>query len=573
MSIHLRRLMIPLMIGLVFLVALEAQASEEPVVRAIVVRGNQYIDTAQIQAAILKTTLDEVAVEQHIIDDMHTIYDLGYFYDVRASFESAPGGVRVVFEVEEYPVVTGIIFKGAHSVPVHEYVGRMRVKVGDVLNVNHITEDVRKLPEWVLQEYGISVIPVDLRADDFGLVEIELAETIVTEIRIEGNVKTKDFVISRELTLKEGDVLNLNELNRSLRRILMLGFFEEVGRAFVDGDKAHETILVIQVKERKTGTGSAAIGYSTQDGVIGILEVSEENFLGRAQSIKAHLEIGRNHRVYEVGFFEPYIDSRGTSFGTNLYRRDSSVTKRLEDLEDPLEGSRVVVGGDVSVGRRFTDDTTARITLKAQNISYTIEKEQEEHADQFFKDYNTRTIGLGLATNTTDHPLYPSLGYKNSVNLEVGTTLLGGSSQFSKVQVEHSRFLQVRGGGYVFAVRGMGGRVLTGRLEENELFRIGGSDSLRGYQRGDAGLTGDKVLLFNAEFRFPIVERVQGVVFTDWGRAWDEKETMNITDLRHSYGLGVRLDTPLGLMRFDYGWPQSGTDRKGSFVFGLGQTF
>lgn len=572
---------------------LPAFAEEEPLVKSIVVRGNEHIDTALIQSAITKTQLDRPAIEDNILDDMHAIYDLGYFYDVRANFEQAPGGVRVVFVVDENPIVDEIIFKGASKAPVHQFISQMQVQPGDVLNVNFITEDLRKLPDWVLREYGIAVMPVDLRADEDGVVEIEIAETVIKDIKIDGNEKTRDFVIERELTIAPGDVLNMNELNRSMRNILMLGFFDEISRSFQDDpDNPNETTLTIHVKERKTGTGSAAVGYSTQDGLIGILDIAEENFLGRGQRINAYLELGGSHHVYELGFYEPYIDDQGTSLGVNVYKRGSTVSRRLLDpLEydsetDPLtsiSGRRNTYGGDISLGRRLTDNTRGRVTLRAQNNSYELDSKYSDEKydlvkstidDRWYDDYNTRTIGLGLTTNTTDHPFFPTEGFKNNVQLEVGTKLLGGSSSFSKIDMEHSRYLEVRDGGYVFAVRAKGGRVLTGELEENEQFRIGGSESLRGYTRGSEGLRGDKMFLTNAEFRFPIVERVHGVVFTDWGRAWEEEEEISLTDLKNSYGLGVRLDTPLGLMRFDYGWGLDEDEkRSGAFSFGLGQTF
>ena len=186
--------------------------------------------------------------------------------------------------------------------------------------------------------------------------------------------------------------------------------------------------------------------------------------------------------------------------------------------------------------------TLAENNRYVQNLA---DDETEPHED-WFKDYATRIIGFGVNTDTTDHPYYPTEGYRNDVYLEMGLKMLGGDSQFAKLRLSHSRYFELFDGGYVFAVRGLGGRTLSGTLEENEEFKIGGANTLRGYSYGaNDSLKGDNMLVVNAEFRFPIVERVTGVVFTDWGRAWDNDEKITLSELNNSFGLGVRLDTPL----------------------------
>ncbi len=535
-----------------------AQNNGEALVKAIEIQGNVHVDTSLIQSAITHTQLEAVLTEENVLQDLHAIYDLGYFYDASAKFDPAPGGVKVVFVVDENPIVRDIRFIGATKAPVDQFKRQMNTQPGQVMNVNTLMDDIRRLPDWVLLEYGIALRPVDLRADEDGFIEVDIAETIIAEIRLEGNEKTQDFVIERELTIKPGDILDMNEINRSLRRILMLGFFDEINRSFADGDSPDEQIMTIQLTERKTGTATGGIGYGTNDGWMIFGEIAEDNFLGRGQRINASVEFSTKRQTYELGFYEPYIDASGTSLGVNVYHR---VTTVGED-----EDERRTTGGDITLGRPLGEFTRGRLTLKAQNNRYT---------GDVFDDYNSRTVGAGITTNTTDHPFFPTAGFKNIVSLEVGTSLFGGDAVFSKMELEHSRYFEIRDGGFVFAVRGLGGRVLTGELRESELYRAGGDPRMRGYSRNDQDLIGDKMLIMNAEFRFPIVERVQGVVFTDWGNAWRPEESIDLSDLKNSYGLGVRLDTPLGLLRLDYGWGLDAETetRQGQFIFGFGQTF
>lgn len=560
-----------IVIGLVFtLTNVVANAQDLGVVRSITVRGNNFVDTETIKASILKTRLNEPAVEQQILDDIRAIYDLGFFQDVQASVDPALGGVQVVFVVVENPIVQDITFSGLTSVPFGEYAKQMKTQPGYILNVHDLWEDLYELREWLAVEHGHLARVADLSADTEGSITIELAQTKIKDIVIEGNEKTKDFVIERELSFDVGDPVNLKDIDGSLRRVLMLGYFDELSRDFSEEDNPDETVLTINLKERKTGAATFGVAYSSAEKLVGFVEVSDENFLGRGQKIKLNASLGKSRNAFEFGFFEPYITKSGISLGTNLYRKVEPV-ERENDAEEITTMKKTTIGGDLTLGRPFTEFTVGRLTLKMENSSYAHVDGPE---DNLYKDSRHRSIGVGMNTNTVDHPFFPTEGYKSDGYLELGTRLLGGTSQFAKLRLEHSRFLEVKDGGYVLALRGLGGRLLGGTLEAHEKFSIGGANTLRGYAYDDKRLVGDHMLVMNAEFRFPIVEKVQGVVFTDWGTAWEQGESLNLEDLQNSFGLGVRLDTPIGLLRLDYGWGKDVEDnRKGQFYFGVGQTF
>jgi outer membrane protein insertion porin family len=412
-----------------------------------------------------------------------------------------------------------------------------------------------------------------LSADTDGRIGIELAQTTLQDIVITGNEKTKDFVIERELTFEAGDPVDIKAIDQSLRRLLMLGYFDEISREFSQEDDPDKTVLTINLKERKTGAATFGVGYSTAEGLVGFLQVSDDNFLGRGQMVKANVSLGQKVTSYEFEFYEPYITKSGISLGTSLYRRISEVKTADPDSDEETKSKRTSIGGDLTLGKPLTEFTRGRLTFKLENNTYAHE---DGPIGGVPDDSKTRNIGVGLNTNTVDHPFFPTEGYKNDVYLELGTTLFGGTSAYAKLSLEHSRFFEVKDGGYVLALRGMGGRLLGGSLPEADKFRIGGADTLRGYSYGDSslGLVGDNMLVMNAEFRFPIVEKVQGVVFTDWGTTWNQGQSFNMKDLKNSFGIGVRLDTPLGLLRLDYGLGKDAENhRKGQFYFGIGQAF
>lgn len=549
-------------------------AQDSTLVRSIEVQGNRFVDTETIKASILKTKINQPLVEQHILDDLRAIYDLGYFQDATANFEPAVAGVQVIFNVVENPVVQEINFSGMSQVPFTQYTKQMKTQPGYILNVHDLWEDLYGLREWIATEYGYFARVADLTADTDGRIDVELAQTVLKDVIIEGNEKTRDFVIERELSFAPGDPVNLQRIDQSLRKILMLGYFDEISRDFSEEDDPDETVLTINLNERKTGSATFGVSFSTADRLVGFVEAADDNFLGKGQRVNATIRFGKKLQEYELGFYEPYIDKSGTSLGLNLYRRSRPVNATSLADDTPTEVKKTTNGGDLTLGRPFAEFTRGRLTFKIENNAHELPEAPIKEQDTF-KDYNNRTIGFGVNTNTTDHPFDPTEGFKNDAYLELGTKLLGGDLQYAKLRLEHSRYFEVRDGGFVLAVRGLGGRLLGGDLGR-EKFKIGGADTLRGYSYGgnDGSLEGDHMLVMNAEFRFPIVEKVTGVVFTDWGTAWDQGESMGLTELANSYGLGVRLDTPIGLLRLDYGWGKNAEDeRKGQFYFGIGQMF
>ncbi|NLY11590.1 MAG: BamA/TamA family outer membrane protein [Firmicutes bacterium] len=550
------------------------------IIKEIAIEGNESIDTNVIRNAIFRTKVDEPFVTENVIDDMYSINSLGYFYDVQVRFETVSGGIKLIFGVIENPVISSISIKGAKVTPVHQFIPQMKVKVGEVFNGFAMSEDLESLVQWGQIEHGILLGVKDIYLDAEGVIEIEVFESRIGEVIITGNEKTQDFVIERELRVKPGDVFVYDELYSGLHRVFMLGFFDDVDFRFEEDYVEEEMTVVVEVKERRTGSLNFGAGYSSVDGILGMFEVADDNFLGRGQRLNASVELSKKRKTYEVGFYEPYVLEDGTSLGVSIYKKDDDISKPLKNIIDKdltLTGSRNSIGGELTVGRVFSDYTRGRLTIKGENNTYTLDDNDDfiGYEDHWHQNYKKRTIGLGINTNTTDHPFNPTKGLKTDVSFEMGLGIFGGTARYSKLEMQHSRYFDIMDDGkFIFAIRGMAGRVLSGELQENELFRIGGDGTLRGYSRGGEGLVGDKMFVMNAEVRFDIIENIQGVVFADLGKAWGEGEAMNLLDLHNSYGVGVRVDTPLGLLRLDYGFGlNENNQRKGQLYFGIGQAF
>lgn len=525
-------------------------SAEGLIVKQIAIDGLKHIDDALALSYITNTKVGEPLSEEAVEADRQALFESGYFWSVEpARVTSVSGGVRVVFSVVENPVVSKVTIEN-DVLPVGELAAYMKTRSGKVLNVKELSTDLNQvIPERALTEYGIPVRVADaVVSPDNGTVKIVLEETRLNEIIIEGNEKTKDFVILRELGMESGDIVNINQLNKGLHRVLMLGYFDEVSRQFEPTEDPDKVNLRIKVKERKTGVLSGGVGYSSNEGFIGYIDVADENFLGKGQTVNFRWEFGKTRSLYSVGFYEPYVDSKGTSLGANIYRK-SNKYKNEGKFEEVIR-----TGGDVTLGRPLSEITRGYLTTRIERI----EDDEEK--------LSTHSVRLSTVTNTSNHPFFPTSGYKLRLSTELAGYFLGGDNDYTLYEGEYSRYIGIGKTNHTLAVRLAGG-VITGEPHEADLFRVGGSESVRGYDYGD--MSGNKKLVLNAEYRFPIKDAFHGVVFADAGNAWSKEENINLGDLEFGYGLGLRIDTPLGVMRFDYGWG----DGDGNFYFSIGQMF
>ena len=550
------------MLGFTGIGAADGEVFIYPTVEDIVVEGHNIVEESLISDNITHTIVGEPVNEDNIQQDLQQIADTGYFYDVRASFAEGETGLVVVFHVVENPIVTQVRIIN-DVLPVQELQGYMSTRPGRILNVGELYEDIGILVDKSFEEHNMPVRVEDVVINPSGEIKIVINETRVAKVLITGNDKTKDYVIRRELKIEPGDILDLKALNQGLRRVLMLGHFDEVGRDFEDTDDPDQINLIVNVTERKTGMFGGGAGYSSHEGFIGYLEVEDQNFLGRGERVNVRWEFGQKRNNYDLGFFEPYVNENGLFMGFNLYNRSS--LKREDEHGNQYAQHRT--GGDVTLGQPISENTTGSLRLKIENTRFDLDKEASKNPDKFGDDDGTtRSLRLQTVTNTTDHPFFPVSGMKNRLSAEMGGYMLGGDNDFMKYEADLSKYVQVGSNGQSAAFRVNTG-VITGDAPRQEKFHIGGSETVRGYGYGE--FIGEKAVVVNGEYRFPVMKAIHGVVFLDAGNAWKTDEKMGLGDLHAGYGVGVRLDTPIGVIRIDYGIGEEG----GRAYLSLGQTF
>ena len=404
----------------------------------------------------------------------------------------------------------------------------------------------------------------------------------IDRINITGNTKTRDKVVRRELKIAEGDLYNGSALRRSRQKVNNLGFFKEVNFVTQRGRGEDKLDLNIEIDEGPTGTLTVGGGYSSIDHLVGMIQVSQGNLGGRGQKLSLNAEVGGQSSSYNFSFTEPYLFDKKVSAGFNVF----NTTRDYSDYENSSKGGGVTV----SVPRGEYSRVSASYRYETVDIS-----EVSPFAAQLILDSEgettTSSILTSLSRDSRDNNLNPTKGSVNSISLEYAGGLLGEDNHFYKAVVNTSWYyavpwehvLMFRGrAGYAHGIEG-------DTLNVDERFFLGGINTLRGYDYRSVGpeeigidgnpyvVGGNKELLFNTEYTFPLsVEAgLKGLVFFDAGNAFDEGETVKLSELRKSVGYGFRWFSPIGPLRLEWGYildPKPG-EKRSQWEFSIGTFF
>lgn len=529
-------------------------------VTAIEIEGNVNVPAETILGAV-SLRVGDVLTSEAVAADVKAIGGLGYFASVQPQAVPYLGGVRVIYQVVENPKLTSIQFTGNTMVPSQDLEILMSSKIGDVININTLRADFERVGKFYYNAgYSVGIEP-SVSGD--GRLTIKIVEWRVAEVKVSGNKKTKEGIIRREISTKPGDVLSVKKLQEDQRRIYNLGAFQDVSVKIDPVQGKPEYVVTFEVSERKTGTATAGVAWSPSEGLVGRVEIAEENLFGNLQRLNLRAEFGSGRSNYELGFYEPWLDKNRTSIGFNIYSLTSQ--RKIEDDNAPdgfWDYTQSRRGGNVTLGRPLDLNTRASLTLKIEDTSNTT-SEQDWSAPE---GGSTRSLTLSLRNDTRDDFMDPNKGRVLRGSVEYAGGFLGGDNDFIKYSADGSAYYEVRKG-HVLAFH-MGAGLANTDLPDQELFRLGGGETIRGYRYGE--LSGDKMAVFNAEYRFDIGKSLQGVVFVDAGKTWDYAESLSLDGGKMGYGVGVRIMVPaLGLMRIDYGIGESG----GQTYFSFGQSF
>ena len=541
-------------------------------------------------APLIQSKPGSTVTVEGIRNDVASLGSIGVFSQIRPVFVSVPEGVKLTYQLVSNPVVKNVEFSG-NTVFTSDYLKSiMQIPKDSVLNFVLVNQKLREIEDLYLKQgYMLVSIPnVQVSAD--GTLHIDISEGIVEDIVIVGNEKTKNYVITRELKLKKGKPFNKFLASRSMERLYNLGYFEDVNMKLLPGKtNEHDVIIEIDVIEQKTGIVTVGAGYSDADGTVGIIELGDTNFRGTGDKVNLHWEFGGagDGKNYTLSYTRPWINDNGDSLGASIFNRIYEYDDYDANGDKVAEYDKRRKGWNLTWGHVSDEYRTNYFNFESSKESYddhdgfeTGEVMDKYLAKNNITDYHdsdwykaimdnfgtTNSFTFTHVFDNRDNYFNASKGRRISFAAQWGGHGLGGDYDFYKFTAE-GRFYKALGNGHILALRLMGGYI-DGDVSYGNLFDLGGSDTLRGYE--DDQFKGKKMYAATLEYRFPIAKKVQGVLFTDAGSTWgiDEGKIPWYTDddsLNWSVGVGIRLQTPIGPIRLDYG---HGDRNKFNFSFG-----
>ena len=462
-------------------------------------------------------------------------------------------------------------------------------------NQTYSTKEVEKNIDRIVEQLSnlgyafVEVIPMIRKNKDTRQISLTFdlkpgRRIYVNRINIEGNTRTQDNVIRRQMRLEEGDALQSNKLKRSKDRLTYLDYFSKVNITPEETSLPDKVDLNVKVEEQSTGEFNIGAGVSSYEGVLATLDVKENNFLGKGQQVRFGFSLSSKRKDFNLGITEPWFMGRELLAGADIYSKETSY-------DDESSYDETTLGTGFRLGFPIDEYKRNTVRFKIENKEV---QDVDSDASQFIKDLegdrNKFAVSNTFSIDTRDSKLAPTKGYNASWTAEYAG--FGGDISYVKNTVKGSYNYPITED-YILTVAGRTGYLLDINDETpiTENFRMGGT-TLRGFAPSGIGprdkvtddaLGGQFMIGHNVEMRYPIPGMqdtgVNGLLFWDGGLVTSLDDPNNLAEddsvYRQSIGTGVFWRSPLGPLRFEFGIPivSAENDEKEVFSFSFGTRF
>jgi outer membrane protein insertion porin family len=548
--------------------------------------------TREREFFILRGTVQRQKLDQDI-ERVVTFYnDNGYVQarveSVDPQIDRATALVTIKIVVAEGPQfrVGGIDVTGNKVLPVEELRRRITLKPGDVYSRSKLHESVTAITDvyGTIGRAAAEINPqialdVPNRKVNITLEVTEGPEVFVERINITGNTRSQEKILRREIPMAEGDLFTSPKLERAKQKLTNLNYFEKVDVKTAPGSSKDKIIVNIDVTEKPTGIFSVGGGYSSQDGAIGTVDLSQNNFLGRGLQVAIRLRGGASTQSGTIGITDPWFLDRPLAAGFDLF------SNRLV-TQDYTQAS---VGGDVRFGAPIGDYSrwNATYRLSGENVSGVSSNASSELLAAEGKSILS-LLGGSISRDTRDSLQAPTRGQF----LVFGADFAGigtGDNRFFRVtaSVTHHQPLWFS---HVVSGRLMSGYELGWSNSPVPLFEryfLGGPNTIRSFKarqispedNSGTKIGGNFQVLGNLEYTVPLPFNLRAAMFFDVGNVYGPDQSVgqpiDLTNLKYAVGPGIRWNSPFGPIRVDYGFnpAPTGKEKTGNVQFSMGAAF
>lgn len=572
--------------------------------------GNHLINESDI-VKVMNMQLGDTYSKDLVQQNLKSIYKMGYFSEKMKAvpIPTSPESLTLKIYLEENIPITGFAVSGNTVVSTGEILNILNSLEGQPQNLKTLGEAVSDVEDLYAAKGYVLARVSNVQDDPDGCVNIELQEGIINSISFEGNKKTKDFVIERNILSTPGSVYNEDTLKADLMRLYSTQAFKDVNRQIEksdEGDNLYDVTIVLE--EQRTGTISLGGGLDTATGLFGQAGFVENNFMGNGQRVGINFMAGTgvimsdsstlNHANLqaEVSFFEPRLKGSDNSLLFKAFGRD------FGSYQVPLAIERRY-GADVVLSRPFKNYPNLLGSIKLGGEYVKVKEGDSKKIASLYKQHNIPiserskqlqggtyiSIGPSLVYDTRDNSLNPRSGvlaalrFSENINMTdlkyTHGTLSAGIKKYFPVMKKSSFSLLARAAGN-----------LHGDMPEVMAYSLGGPYTVRGYRMSTIG-TGEGFMMGSAELTTPFLfldriekarflDNIKLSFFVDAGKLYNGTITNKLYN-RPEYGVaggvGIKLFIPgVGPLSVDYGIPFTNVgegNKRGAFSFGVGDMF
>src|SRR5438876_6874633 len=542
--------------------------------------------------------LDEAQLQQDL-DSLREWYQNHGFIDVEIKDvrreRNTKGALTITIVIAENPQyhVRKLTISGQKVAKEEGIRPLLKMKEGSVYSPKQLHDDAKAVADaYGSGGYVDLVVTPESSPAGPALVDVhynieEGERSYVNRVDIEGNTRTKDKVIRREVLVAPGDVFNTVRVDTTKKRLENLGYFSKVETYPEDTDVPGRKDLTILVQEKRTGSLSFGGGFSTVDSLVGFAELTQGNFdllnwptfTGGGQKFRVRLQYGTQRKDFLLSLTEPYFLDRRLSLSGSLFYTEADYLS--------TESNQRNYGFSIEVRKPINAYTSATLGYQLQDVDiFNVAVSASDFIKSQEGSFTESKIFSGVVFDSRDNPLLSRHGQRFSFSPYVAGGFLGGNTQIYGLDFEGSQYFHLPWD-TILVINGEAATVSQWGNGNNvpifERLYLGGSNNLRGFPFREVGpqdengepLGGKTMWRTTIEWTFPIIEKARGAIFYDTGFVNTSSWAFGFNHIASDIGVGIRLDLPIGPLRLDYGYPiqRDGYNGGGHFNFNVGYQF
>src|SRR5438876_8996950 len=542
--------------------------------------------------------LDEAQLQQDL-DSLREWYQNHGFIDVEIKDvrreRNTKGALTITIVIAENPQyhVRKLTISGQKVAKEEGIRPLLKMKEGSVYSPKQLHDDAKAVADaYGSGGYVDLVITPESTPAGPALVDVQYKieegeRSYVNRVNIEGNTRTKDKVIRREVLIAPGDVFNTVRADTTKKRLENLGYFSKVETYPEETDIAGRKELTILVQEKRTGSLSFGAGFSTVDQLVGFVELTQGNFdllnwpafTGGGQKFRVRLQYGTQRKDFLLSLTEPYFLDRRLSLSGQLFYSEADYLS--------VDYNQRNYGFTIEMRKPITSSMYVSLAYQLQDVDIF---DVSSGASAFIKSqegtFTESKILNSIVFDRRDNVLLTRSGQRITFAPYVAGGFLGGDTQIYGWDLEGSQYFPLKWDPILL----INGEVATVDTWGNGAFvpiferlYLGGANNLRGFPYREVGpqdvtgeqIAGQSMARPTVEWALAIVERARGAIFYDTGFVNLDAWSFDFKHIASDVGVGIRLNLPIGPLRLDYGYPlqRDGYHGGGHFNFSVGYQF